>query len=68
MFLTTKGFSHDISPIEMSTNFDDFDETLFDLILKMVPFKGYMFGMNFRCFTMGENNTGFIIFKDLCCR
>jgi hypothetical protein len=50
MFLAAKWFGHDVGPIKISANFNDFDESLLDLVFKMVPFEGDVFSSDFGCF------------------
>jgi hypothetical protein len=65
MFLTAKWFGHDDRQIKIGANFNEFDESLFDLVFKMVPFEGDVFSSDFGCFAMSEDDAGLIVFKDL---
>jgi hypothetical protein len=47
MLLVTKWFCHDVNPVKICMDFDNADETLFDLVFEMMRLKGYMFGVNF---------------------
>jgi hypothetical protein len=42
MFLMSERFCEKISPIEICVYFDQFDMTIFDLVMEMMPFYGNM--------------------------
>jgi hypothetical protein len=47
VFMMGKRFRKDICPIKMGVNFNKFDVALFNLITKVMPLEGNMFGVRF---------------------
>ncbi len=64
MFLACERFGQYISPVEICVNFDEFDVTIFDLVMKVMPFYGYVFRPGFDTFTICKNNAGCIVLKN----
>jgi hypothetical protein len=42
-----QGFCHDVRPVEVSADFDNFDEAILYLVLEVMPFQGNMLGADF---------------------
>ncbi len=61
MFHFTERFSKYVCPIQVGVNFNHFNVTSSDMILKAVPFEGDMFSSDFGALTVSQNNAGCII-------
>lgn len=68
MFLMSQRFCKNVGPVKVGVDFDMFDVALFDLVIEMMSFYGNVFRPGFVTFTIGNDNTGSIVFKYHGCR